>query len=156
MKAVVVCLLTLLLSVGAFARQPYRDYLPGLPSAPQRPLESDSEFFSQDHQDEAHFFAKVSKEPYVQAVRTAAQGDGKRLSKVFESAKYQDGAGAEGYASTLFWLMHRVGDKQFATVLRAQPSTARKRIVALLDYGSEYDYSATFPQTFHAARHEPQ
>ena len=156
MKAAVSVLAAMFIAGGALAKEPYRDFLPGLPSAPPRQLESDGEFFSQPHDEEAHFFAKISKESYVEAVRAAANGDAKRLQVVLRSARHQDGAGAEGYASTLFWLMRRIGDMRFAAALRAQPFSLRKRLISLLDYGAEYDYSAEFPRTFSSARHEPQ
>ncbi len=153
-------ILTLLLAVcvplAVVAREPYRDYLPNLPSKPSSAIENDAEFFSQERNEEAFFFAKVSSEPYKSALRSAVSGSKRHLGQIFASAKFQDGAGAEGYADTIFWLLHRVGDEMFSEALLNQPKAIQARVIGLLDYGAHYDYSRAFPKTFRVAKHSPQ
>jgi len=145
----------LLFALAASAAQPYRDYLPNLPAHLTRSIESDAEFFSQKRDEEAFFFAKASKEPYEAALRAAAGGSKKHLAQILASAKYQDGAGAESYADTIFWLMHKLGDESFSSVLLQQSKSVQSRVIGLLDYGAHYDYSSKFPKTFRVAKHAP-
>ena len=156
MKTLAVTLLVLLVAISAWARTPYIDFLPGLQSAPTHSIESKKEFLAQDHEDEAHFFAQVSKLPYVEVLRKAARGSQPHLALLFQSALYQDGAGAEGFADTLFWLMHKVGDARFSAALRTQPATVREQVIGYIDFATDYDYSSAFPKTFKLAKHDPQ
>jgi hypothetical protein len=156
MKLTTTIALTLLTSLPAIAREPYVDFLPNRPPTLARPLESEQEIFTQSHEEEAHFFKHVSGSEYISILRSAAKGNRKSLSLLFKSAQHQDGAGAEGLASSLFWLLHKVGDETFSSALSAQPLANRKRVIGLLDFAADYDYSAKFPKTFRIAKHEPE
>ena len=143
------------LCAPTWSRDAYRDYLPNLPATPPSTLESDQEFLSRCRDEEAYFFTKHTGLFYSTALYQAAHGDVKALASLFEVAPYQDGAGAEGFAGTLFWMMHRVGDEEFSNALALQPKGIRQRTIDLIDFGATYDYSATFPKTFRLARHRP-
>jgi hypothetical protein len=152
---IIALLLAISLPLSVGAGETNHRVLPNLPSQPGRAIESDAEFFKQKRDEEAHFFAKGSKEPYEASLREAAAGSKKHLALILASAQHQDGAGAEGYADTVFWLMHKVGDEAFSSALLSQPKSIRARVIHLLDYGAHYDYSRAFPKTFRVSKHTP-
>jgi hypothetical protein len=156
MKLLVAFVAVLIGAQGALAREPYIDYLPDLPSSPSRPIETQQEYLSLQLDEEAHFFRKVSAAEYKSVLRAAAKGKSSQLALIFSSARYQDGAGAESYASTLFWLLHQVGDASFAEQLAKQPKNIRDRVIGLLDFAADYDYSTNFPKTFRVGKHLPK
>jgi hypothetical protein len=146
----------LVLSGWAAAQEPYKDFLPGLPKTIARPMENDQEFLRQCRDEEAYIFIKRTGKPYSTALYKASHSDASALQDLFRVAPYQDGAGAQGFAETLFWLMHRVGDDSFSMHLGKQSPKVRKSVIGLLDYGASYDYSSQFPKTFRSAPHAPQ
>ena len=156
MNRVLILAAAVLMSQATLAREPYVDRLPKLPPAPARAIESQQEYLSLPLDEEAHFFGKVSQAEYKSVLQAAANGGISQLALIFSSAPYQDGAGAESYASTLFWLLHQVGDTTFASQLAKQPESIRRRIVGMLDYSAHYDYTTKFPKTARLARHLPK
>jgi hypothetical protein len=153
MNRVVALAAAILISQATHAREPYVDCLPKLPPAPVRAIESQQEYLSLQLDEEAHFFGKVSQAEYKSVLEAAANGGVAQLALIFSSAPYQDGAGAESYASTLFWLLHQVGDTTFASQLAKQPKSIRDRVVGMLDYAAHYDYAPKFPKTSRLAKH---
>lgn len=148
--------LALLMCSIAQAQQPYKDFLPNLPKTMPRPMETEKEFLARCRDEEAFFFTKRTGKFYSTALYEAAHADRSALASLFLSAPYQDGAAAQGFAATLFWLLHKTGDKAFSETLLKQPPKTRKVVIGLIDYAATYDYSSAFPMTFKAAKHEPQ
>jgi hypothetical protein len=156
MNRLVALAAAILFSQTTLAREPYVDCLPKLPLTPPRAIESQKEYLSLQLDEEAHFFGKVSQADYKSVLQAAANGGASELALVFSSVPFQDGAGAEGYSSTLFWLLHQVGDASFASVLARQPMSVRQRVVGMLDFAANYDYSPKFPKTSRLAKHLPK